>query len=467
MNANRSLDFPVWLPSALVKELRQGLRTPSFNILACLFPGLLALLFFFSFIIGPDGSPYVDQDGCAAFLWASMSVSLLLVMPLRAMGSVREELAQRNSELLLLTRQTTGRIVMGKWASYMAQSTLLVCISLPFFLIRYYYGHIDLLSDLETLVYICAGSCVLTAFALWAATQPVLVRLVALGGIVTPIFLAFDIFEGISIFEEGYLLLSSLALIDAALLTSCLLLLARVYFAPAAQNAAAAFRGLLLGAMAANGALLFACQGSAYASVLILQTTFLIFSFLMLTILHLNDPTRPLPIHIERTEGKPLALFRRLFFLPGLPSGILFTLLLAVMASLSVSLLDGEGTIDLDSWPKQFCLTIGLWYAVAMPAMILKPFRKKLKNYLLLGYMLLWVPLGLILSILHTLKVQIPVLPGGNLFDMEEASSVAIALVNLAVGMATLYFGNREWFALRRKIASKAAPDASMADRAV
>ncbi len=173
MNTSRSLDFPIWMPSALVKELRQGLRTPSFILLVSIVPSLLSFFFLFSFIINPlDGEPFVSPDGCQIIFWVTMVVALLFIMPLRASTSIRNELLTRNNELLLLTRQSAGRIVLGKWISFMAQSLLIAFISLPFFLIRYYYGEINLVQDVTLFFLLYLGSGMLTAYTLWASATP-------------------------------------------------------------------------------------------------------------------------------------------------------------------------------------------------------------------------------------------------------------------------------------------------------
>ena len=89
MNTSRSLDFPIWMPSALVKELRQGLRTPSFILLVSIVPSLLSFFFLFSFIINPlDGEPFISPDGCQIIFWVTMVVALLFIMPLRASTSI-------------------------------------------------------------------------------------------------------------------------------------------------------------------------------------------------------------------------------------------------------------------------------------------------------------------------------------------------------------------------------------------
>lgn len=142
---------------------------------------LPALLFFlFSFIINPlDGEPFISPDGCQIIFWVTMVVALLFIMPLRASTSIRNELLTRNNELLLLTRQSAGRIVLGKWISFMAQSLLIAFISLPFFLIRYYYGEINLVQDVTLFFLLYLGSGMLTAYTLWASAMPSLMRIIA------------------------------------------------------------------------------------------------------------------------------------------------------------------------------------------------------------------------------------------------------------------------------------------------
>ena len=256
MNTSRSLDFPIWMPSALVKELRQGLRTPSFILLVSIVPSLLSFFFLFSFIINPlDGEPFISPDGCQIIFWVTMVVALLFIMPLRASTSIRNELLTRNNELLLLTRQSAGRIVLGKWISFMAQSLLIAFISLPFFLIRYYYGEINLVQDVTLFFLLYLGSGMLTAYTLWASAMPSLMRIIAFSLMGIGILTLGGSHENLDFFRDGAgegVLLIFLVLADAFLVISSLLLLAREWFSPAAQNTAAPLRKLLLAFFAAS-----------------------------------------------------------------------------------------------------------------------------------------------------------------------------------------------------------------------
>lgn len=470
MNAS-SPDFPFWLPSALVKELRQGLRTPSFCLLACIFPGLMALLFLFSFLEDPSGNAFTSEGTCNFLLWFSLSLSLMLVMPLRAINSVRMELVSRNHELLLLTRQTAGRLVLGKWASFMAQSLLIVFISLPFFIIRYYYGQIDLVHDLAMLANLCLGSALLTAFALWAAAQPTLLRVIMVMAMTVAIIQGSSFFfmsstEGL----WGNLLIAGLALADTALIVTTMLLQSRTYFAPASENTSAALRQFLLAFFVANilFALLLGGNEELAENILRPQTLFLITYSAILLVIHLNTSAELLPVHVEQMAGKRFSRLRQMLFLPGLPSGVPFALLIAVLAMVSImvppwlSAQPGESYPHLDAPPVfLFCLTIGAWYALVAPALALWPYRHKLKQYTLLAYLLLWVPLGLILTTLHSLDLIFPAIPGNDLFhllkqehpDEIPGNLVVIAFVNFALLTSMLFLVAKNWFSLRRETA--------------
>lgn len=464
-----SPDFPLWLPSALVKELRQGLRTPSFSLLACIFPALLALLFLFSFIPNPHGEPVVGQEMCGALLWGALLVSLLFVTPMRAIASVRMELATRNYELLLLTRQTAGRIVLGKWVSFMAQALLIIFISLPFFIIRYYYGQIDLVNDFTVLIYIYLGSGMLTAFALWAAAQPVLLRVIAIFSL-TATLVNTAVLSPNHIVEHLWssALSTGIVLADAALVIATMLLLARTYFAPAAQNTSAALRRLLLAYFGVNLLLILLTANDAESlrETMEPQTIFLFFYGVFLLVIHLNTPAELLPVHVAQIAGKRFSQLRQFLFLPGAPSGTLLALLLTALGVASLLLLDrfktspGAANVSLTF---AACIGVAAWYAVAAPALMLLPFQHKLKQYTLLAYLLLWVPFGLLLGIVSTLELSVPGLPGSDFLaliqlddkNMVPADMGVTALINVAIIAALLFAFGRRWFA-RRKQAEKA-----------
>lgn len=468
MNTSRSLDFPIWVPSALVKELRQGLRTPTFILLVSLFPTLLSFFFLFSFIINPlEGKPFISPDGCQAIFWITMVVTLLFIMPLRASSSIRDELLSRNNELLLLTRQGAGRIVLGKWISFMAQSLLIVFISLPFFLIRYYYGEINLVQDVTVFSLLYLGSGILTAYTLWASAMPSLLRTIAFFLLGIGVVILSSNYTDLNLFREGPwdgILLAFLILADAFLVISSLLLLAREWFSPAAQNTAAPLRKLLLAFFAASIIPLAFLENASSAIQDIMTGNFIFMmiygAFLM--IVNLTDPAYLLPIHVEKMNNKKFSRLQKLLFLPGLPGGVFFTLLLSILTALAVYLVDRiMVTSKFQSLQMLFCLTVSVWYGITMPAMLLKPLWKKLKNNTLLAYALIWLILFLVLNVLDAIHMPVPLLPGGYLYELLDEKSLPpfskfslFSLMDLAAGIAMLSLTNKHWFDVFRNSSS-------------
>ena len=443
MNTSRSLDFPIWMPSALVKELRQGLRTPSFILLVSIVPSLLSFFFLFSFIINPlDGEPFISPDGCQIIFWVTMVVALLFIMPLRASTSIRNELLTRNNELLLLTRQSAGRIVLGKWISFMAQSLLIAFISLPFFLIRYYYGEINLVQDVTLFFLLYLGSGMLTAYTLWASAMPSLMRIIAFSLMGIGILTLGGNHAEMDFFRDGAgegVLLIFLVLADAFLVISSLLLLA--FFAasilplPFLENASGSIQNIMTG-----------------------NSIFVMVYGISLMIINLNTPARLLPIHMEQMKNKRFSRLQQLLFLPGMPGSVLFTLLLCALAAIAVYLIDRMASVpEFQSPQRLFCLAAGGWYAITMPAMLLKPFWEKLKNNTLLTYTMICLILCLVQNVLWGVNLSVPLLPGGYLSELLRQETLPafskfslFSLMDLAAGIAVLALTSKHWIDIFR-----------------
>lgn len=468
MNTSRSLDFPIWVPSALVKELRQGLRTPMFILLVSLFPALLSFIFLLGFIVNPiDDKPFISPDKCQAIFWVIMVITMLFLMPLRASTSIGNELRSRNNELLLLTRQSAGRIVLGKWISFMAQSLLIAFISLPFFLIRYYYGEVNLVQDITLFSLLYLGSGMLTAYALWVSALPSLLRIAAFFLMGLGIMGLSGLLVDLNLFRNGAeesVLLIFLILAGAFLIISSLLLLAREWFSPASQNTAAPLRKLLLAFFVAS-ALPLPFLGEANASIqkiVIGNFSFVTIYGIFLIIVNLNTPACLLPIHVEQMKGKRFSRLQRLLFLPGMPGGVLFALLFSILTALIVYLTDRmAGFHEFQSLQWLICLAVGGWYAVTMPAMLLKPFWKKLKNNTLLTYALICLIFYLMGCVLAAAQLSLPLFPGGYLFELLEERALPpfskfslFCLMDLAAGTAVLALTNQHWFDVFRHASS-------------
>lgn len=168
-------DFPSWVPAVLVKELRQGLHTRGFFAIVILFHAVMVVAMTTTVIALPGATPAARAAAAATsntFFWTLLAVMLLLVLPARALVGLRAEVDSRTLDLLVLTHLSAGRIVLGKWASLVAQGFLLLASMLPYGFVRYFAGAVDPLDDLFRCVLLLGGCSILTAAALWCSGLP-------------------------------------------------------------------------------------------------------------------------------------------------------------------------------------------------------------------------------------------------------------------------------------------------------
>ena len=155
-------DFADRWPPMAVKELRQGLRSRGF-----LFPFLALHLLILAavaieFLLTRAGGTPTDWQRALStapgFSWIVVHVVVAGLMPLRLMDSLRSETDGGNTELLLLGGLSRWQIVRGKWL-VQATLTLLTLVSLlPYMLVRYFFGGIELLPNLFTFFSVLAAS---------------------------------------------------------------------------------------------------------------------------------------------------------------------------------------------------------------------------------------------------------------------------------------------------------------------
>ncbi len=132
-------EFPDRLSPMLVKELRQGLRTKGFIVAFLVIQGILAL----SVLAAQESG----SSGNGSFFWI-LGLALVTVLPLRALAAFATEESRENLDLVRLTKLTTWRIVLGKWAALAAQSALFITTILPYVALRYFIGGVNPLLDL-------------------------------------------------------------------------------------------------------------------------------------------------------------------------------------------------------------------------------------------------------------------------------------------------------------------------------
>ena len=156
------LDFSERLSPMLVKELRQGMRSPMFVW------GLIVMNLFLAFtvwltVLEPEEKAY------HLGFFGAYCILVCGLLPLRAAGALHDELKENTIDTLVMTRLTGWRITLGKWLAVVAQQCLAAITVLPYLIVRYFAGGIDVPMELAWLgIFLLAGmgsSAVLTGLS--------------------------------------------------------------------------------------------------------------------------------------------------------------------------------------------------------------------------------------------------------------------------------------------------------------
>ena len=170
------LDFADRWPAMVVKELRQGLRAKGFVFPFLLLHGLALVAVAAEYLqtrTGGTVSSWIGggTEGPGVF-WLAVYGVVAGVMPLRLMESLRGESDGRNAELLLLGGLTRWQIVRGKWL-VQAVLTLLSLVSLlPYMLVRYFFGGVELVPNGFSFLSVMAASLGMSGCILGASGYP-------------------------------------------------------------------------------------------------------------------------------------------------------------------------------------------------------------------------------------------------------------------------------------------------------
>lgn len=151
----------------VVKELRQGLRQPSFVILFLFLQSVLALAVItalFSVSNATLSTRVNVGNVISAFFFGLFGLAVFVIQPIRALGALSSERRDSTMDLLLLTKLDSWRIVFGKWLCLVTQSALLLVAMLPYLMLRYFLGGMNLFAELASLAgqfllgaMVCAG----------------------------------------------------------------------------------------------------------------------------------------------------------------------------------------------------------------------------------------------------------------------------------------------------------------------
>lgn len=328
-------DFWDGLSPVLVKELRQGLRSGWFTKTYIIIQILLCLLIVFQAINGlfyENNDNTSGSDTVGGFYWTIVGFLLFVRAPFLAMNGVSQEIQGKTLELLALTRQTSRRLLWGKWMSIMIQSILMVVTILPYGMSRYYFGQINVADELLILFMMLCGSGLIVAMGLsispLSGIFKAFIGIVSLGFLISvgemmSHYVRFDKIEWLSML---IMTLGAIALIFF------LLELGASWIAPISENTALRLRSSGLG--------LCLVTGLAYAFDLSLDILG-VFSGITLTALafllfeSLRDCRKVQWAHVRQFLSWPKPIrWIELMFYPGWQSGLIFSIVLLGISSL-------------------------------------------------------------------------------------------------------------------------------------
>ena len=145
------------LSPIVVKEVRQGVRKRAFTGTLVILQLLMVLAL--SMALGEDK----NVEGSTWMFWILMAAPVALAPAAAGAVSIGDERKLNTLDTLVLTSLSSRRIVFGKWCAAFAQTLLLATSVLPYVLLRYFIGGIDLVAEIIGFVVLLMGAAVLTA----------------------------------------------------------------------------------------------------------------------------------------------------------------------------------------------------------------------------------------------------------------------------------------------------------------
>lgn len=372
-------DFPDGVSPMLVKELRQGLRTYTFVILFLVLQGLLALVLMTAGAATSSSSSDGAGNVVSQIVFCFFSLSLLVIQPLRGISAISIEIKQNTIDLMVLTRLSAWRIVWGKWFSIVSQSALILLAILPYLILRYFFGGMQLFAELFLMIYIFFISCSLTALTVGLSAVPsLLIRglLPIAGAGFMAVFVLWGLTPDLYVFV-GYLSPTSPEFLGAIGFLALTLYLGYFFLdmgasmiAPAAENRATRKRLIGLGVLALTYWIL-----QAMDPAIALAAALIVMALISLDVLTENAD-------FPRIVCRPFLRFGVMgrlagrFLYPGYASGSLFfAFLTALLAAFLVIQSKFQGP-DLRTW-AQFGIVIAI---LVFPAAITQLFARKTRQ---------------------------------------------------------------------------------------
>lgn len=429
----------------LVKELRQGLRAKTFVIVFLTLQALLGLVLLAS--LGASTSPQDAGHGISSIIFMFFSIAVLVIQPVRGIGALHREVQGNTIELMVMTRLSAWKIVLGKWISIVAQSALLLAAVAPYLILRYWFGDMNLFGELTLLLLVFLMSAAATGVVVGISCVPsVILRgllplLIAGWGLIIIPAICFDgefddLVEACSMqTSEGRWIVFGTVL-GAAYVAWTALGLGASLIAPAAENHSTLKRVVALLILIAAIAIGLVTKPGVYY---LLTIAFVV--GVPAIVMALTEPANLMsPICKPFVRRGVPGVFAGRFLYPGWPSGVFFS---TVLVTLALLLIVSGGNRNLAT--DESIVSISLLSSLLLPAAALSFFDERIRNRFTV-YLLLLVAQFVITLVLtyvaHSMKFDqrgflwifswipmlgIPMSDMGRSFDPRSVQTTTVA----------------------------------------
>lgn len=377
----------------LVKELRQGLRTRSFIGVFLALQIILGVI-----LLSASAAATSDHAGSTIsnIIFIFFSIAVLVVQPMRGITSLSSEIKGNTIDMMVLTRLSAWRIVTGKWSAIVSQSALILITIIPYLILRYFFGGMNLLGEIVLLALIFITSAALTAITVGlSASGSVILRSVIpmfalpVGSYILLMMMMFGFNRGGNSFADFCALDTTESRIGVSVyIASCFyfgfffLAAGTSLIAPYAENHSTLRRLIALGVTSVTVAL---C--SVYATDPDVLPFFLAMVLAPIFALSLTEfGTLVPPTYLKFSRFGILGKLGGFFLFPGWSSGVFFCTLLTLVAAVpffTVGSSYGYGG------PDHIIIALGCLGTLLFPALIINLFKMhgpaRVSNYMLLG----------------------------------------------------------------------------------
>lgn len=366
------------------------MRARSFTLLFLIFQLLLA------FIILTAGS-FASSEGAGSVasgvIFTMFTIAVIFIQPMRGITALSSEITGNTIEMMALTRLSAARIVIGKWIAIVSQSALILVTIIPYLILRYFYGGMNLLGEMVFLAMIFFTSMALSAVMVGlSGTSTKIVRVIPILGFIFMVqaipavlvgsggFNKFMSFCTLSDWESRAAILAYMTFITY--FGWCALSYGTSVIAPVAENHSTARRIVAL-------ALTLIGVGVGLHPAVDARIMPLIFGVILApaVITALTEPSILLPpICKPFLKHRLLGRLTSIFLLPGWPAGVFYSTLIAALSITGVLLaVKPLGSVAIDETIAIVCLafTGGILLPALLTANFSKQENKRFTNFIL------------------------------------------------------------------------------------